>query len=95
VGSKLHGKTNASDQVDYLNSVKITEIALISTVNPWSGNRLVNQTKPIKSIVTSKTIPQITKATLIYWMMVTARKTTAMPNSMFSIATERMYPYWS
>lgn len=37
-----------------------TEIAFIYTTNPWSGNRAdVTHTKPIKSIVISKTIPQI------------------------------------
>jgi len=44
---------------------------------------LVNQTKPIRSIVINRTTAQITKAVLISCMMVTAKNTTAMPNSMF------------
>ena len=61
-----------------------TEIALIYTTKPSSGNNVdVIHTNPIKSNVVRSTTPQITRAILIYWMMVTARKTTAIANSIF------------
>ena len=61
-----------------------TEMAFTSTTKPWSGNKVdVSHTKPMRSRVASRTTPLMTRAILIYWIRVTARKTTARPRSRF------------
>ena len=91
MGGEFNRQSDASDEIDDLSNSRCTEMALISTTKPWSGNKVdVSQTKPMRSRVASRTIPVMMRATLIYWIIVTARKTTARPRKRFSMATERM-----
>jgi hypothetical protein len=63
VGSELDRQTYAGDQVDDLNRANCTDMALISTIKPWSGKRVeVSQTKPTRSRVANSTTPQMTRA---------------------------------
>lgn len=89
--SKLNWETNTGNQINNLNKKTFTEIALTSTINPWSGAiTLVKNTKPIKSRVVNRTIPQITKAIVMFWIRVTNKNTTAKASKRFYIAIERM-----
>lgn len=70
---------------------QITEMAFIYTMKPWSGNKAeVSQTNPMRSKVMSETMAHTKRAICMFWIIVTAKKTTAIPSSMFSMATDRM-----
>jgi len=59
-------------------------MAFTSTTNPWSGKSvLLKYMNPTKSKVVNKTIEQITRAILIFWIKVTVKNTTANARSKF------------